>query len=168
MSPNPCPTPAARLRLVALALLLAAAAQAADNDVRLVAQLAAGTAGVEPGLALELRHASSPWLILRPEILLSEDSHLGAGGAILIDVTPALGLPTTQAVAIGPRVVYHHADAYGWEADLLATWSLELSTGATSWRHAVGVLAALGAYEDRQHDDVDLGATAGVFYSYRF
>lgn len=168
MSSNHRAPSSSLLRLVALAATLVAAIQAADTDVRIAPQLVVGTAGVEPGLALELRPAASPQIIVRPELLISEDGQLGAGGAVLVDASAALALPKRQALAIGPRVVYHHADDTGWEAGLLATWSFELSSDVRAWRHAVGALAAVGVCEDRRHDDVDLGATAGVFYAFRF
>lgn len=156
------------LRLIALLASLGAGAGTAENDVRLVPQLAVGTAGVEPGLALEVRTPTRTQFVIRPELLLSEDGHLGGGGAILVDVSTALALPKQQAIAIGPRVVYHHADDSGVEADLMATWGFDLSKGARTWRHAVGILGAVGVRHERRHDEASVGVTAGVFYSYGF
>lgn len=153
-----------------LATLLAAAwaiTAAEEQSVRLVPQVAYGTAGLEPGLAGEWRHANLPGLIVRPELLLSEDAKLGGGAAVLYDLTGHMELPARQSLAVGPRIVFHHADDTGWEASGLATWSYELPETSGGWQHAVGVLGALGISQDREHDDHDLAATAGVFYAIR-
>lgn len=153
----------------AIALVLTAGtASAADDDLRIIPQVIAGTAGVEPGLAFEWRYHNRPSLIIRPEVFVSDDGRIGAGGAVLYDISSGLGLPESQAVAVGPRVVYHNADQYGWEADAMANWSYDLSGGPHAWQHAVGVLGAVGLAHDKEHDDNDLGASAGIFYSYRF
>lgn len=165
MTSNSIPTPG-RIRLIALLAVAAAGAWAADSDIRLVPQLAVGTAGFEPGLALEWRGSNHPGLVVRPELLLSEDGDLGGGLAVLCDLTPKLGLRAEQSVAVGPRIVYHNSDDTGWEASALGTWSYDLGGGPDSWRHAVGVLAALGLSEDRRQDDIDLAATVGVFYAF--
>ncbi len=155
---------------VALTIGVAASAGALDhgNDVRIVPQLMVGTSGFEPGLALEWRGPANPDVILRPELLISEDGRLGGGAALLLALNSKLELPARQALAIGPRVVYHNADDSGWEADVMATWSYELSDDVRPWRHAVGVLAALGVVRDRDDHEFDLGASAGVFYSFGF
>jgi hypothetical protein len=149
-------------------VLAGSTAYAADNDLRIVPQISAGTAGVEPGLALEWRGMDRSSLILRPEVFVSEDGRIGAGGAVLYDVSVNLDLPKRQAIAVGPRVVYHNADHYSWEADAMATWGYDLVGGVRAWQHSVGVLGAIGVTHDKEHDDNDLGASAGVFYSYRF
>ncbi len=159
---------ATRLPLVAVLAVLCAHAGAVENDVRLVPQLLVGTAGVEPGIALEIRPPANPLFIVRPELLISEDGRLGAGGAILFDLTPSTDLPGRQAVAVGPRVVYHNADDVGWEADAMVTWSYALSHDTRPWRHAVGALAALGLARDTDHHDTDIGATVGAFYAFGF
>ena len=153
-----------------LSIAVAAGAAALDNghDVRIVPQLMAGTSGFEPGLALEWRGPANPGIVVRPELLLSEDGRLGGGAALLVDLEQALPLPQRQAIAIGPRVVYHNSDDSSWEADVLATWSYELSADARPWRHAVGALAALGVVRDRDAHDFDLGASAGLFYAFGF
>lgn len=143
-------------------------ASAADNDLRISPQAVVGTAGFEPGLAFEWRRLEQPLLILRPEVFVSEDGRIGAGGAILYDVSLILNLPKRQAVTAGPRAVYHNADHYGWEADAMATWSYDLVGGARAWQHTVGVLGAVGVIQDKKHDDHDLGASAGIFYSFKF
>lgn len=155
-----------RINLMALLAIATAGAWAADSDIRLVPQLAVGTAGFEPGLALEWRGSDHVDMIVRPELLLSEDGDLGGGGAVLYDLTPRLGLQIEQSVAVGPRIVYHNSDDTGWELSALGTWSYDLSGAPDTWRHAVGVLAALGLSEDRRHDDADLAATVGVFYAF--
>ena len=154
---------------VALTVGLVASAVALDhgNDVRIVPQVMVGTSGFEPGLALEWRGPANPSIMLRPELLISEDDRLG-GGALLLALDQPLDLPDRQAIAIGPRVVYHHADDSSWEADVLATWSYELSRDGRAWRHAVGALAALGVVRDRDDHEFDTGASAGLFYSFGF
>ena len=156
------------LRLIGLFMATGAGAYALDNDVRLVPQLAYGTAGFEPGLALEWHQPDAHGLIVRPELLLIEDDKLGGGGAILFDLSSSLELPSRHAVAIGPRVVYHHANHYGWEADGMLTWSVDLEAAAQPWRHSVGLLGALGLVEDNRRNDTDVGATVGIFYAFRF
>ncbi len=158
------------IQAVALAIGLVTSAAALDhgNDVRIVPQVMVGTSGFEPGLALEWRGPANPDVILRPELLISEDGRLGVGGALLLVLDRHLELPARQAIAIGPRVVYHNADDNGWEADVLATWSYELSGDVRAWRHAVGALAALGVVRDRDDHEFDPGASAGVFYSFGF
>ena len=155
---------------VALTIGLASGAAALDQDqdLRIVPQLVVGTSGFEPGLALEWRAPANPMVILRPELLISEDGQLGGGGALLVGLDQHLELPARQAVAIGPRVVYHHADDSSWEADVMATWSFDLSQDDRAWRHAIGALAAVGVVRDRENHDFDLGASAGVFYAFGF
>lgn len=159
----------ARHQLLAIALLASAlsTAMAMDGDVRLVPQLAIGSSGFEPGLAVELRNADTPTLIVRPEILLSEDGTLGAGGALLIDLATTAQMPARQSLAIGPRVVFHNADRSGLEADMMGLWGFDLSDGVGTWRHSVGLLAAGGVLRDPRHDELDLGITAGIYYAFR-
>jgi len=155
-----------------MALLLCASATVSaldsDLDLRLVPQILFGTSGVEPGVAMEWRGPTNPLMVIRPELLISEDGQLGAGGAILYDLTPSMSLPAEQSFAVGPRVVYHNADESGWEADAMATWSYALSGGMSPGRHQIGAIAALGVCRDPENDENDLGASAGAFYSYRF
>lgn len=143
-------------------------ASAVDNDLRLIPQITAGTAGVEPGLALEWRGMDRSALILRPELFLSEDGDLGGGAAVLYDISDDLDLPKQQAVAVGPRVVHHNSDQYSWEADAMATWSFDLMGESRAWQHALGVLGAIGIAHDKEDDENVLGASVGIFYSYGF
>lgn len=153
----------------AVALALAGStASALENDLRITPQITVGTAGVEPGLALEWRGMERPYCILRPEVFVSEDERIGAGGAILYDISSNLDLLSRQAIAIGPRVVYHNADRYSWEGDAMATWSYDLLGGTRAWQHTVGALGTVGVIHDKQQNDNDLGASVGVFYSFRF
>lgn len=150
------------------ALALTTPASAMESDFRIIPQITAGTAGVEPGVALEWRGLERTSVIIRPEVFVSEDGDIGAGAAILYDVSQNLDLPKRQAIAIGPRVVYHNSDQYSWEADAMATWSFDLVNNDRAWQHAVGVLGAIGIIHDKDDDDNDLGASAGIFYSYGF
>ena len=143
-------------------------ASATEHDLRIVPQIIVGTSGFEPGLAFELRGLDWPALMVRPEVFVSEDERIGAGAAVLYDISPILTLSKRQTLAVGPRIVYHNADHDGWEADAMATWSFDLMGGMRAWQHAVGILGAVGVTEDRENDDNDLGASAGIFYSYRF
>lgn len=157
--------------LAGIAFLLTAAETfvgAAENDLRIVPQVMIGTSGFEPGVALEWRGSDASPLIIRPEVLLSEDGRPGAGLAILYNLGFVIDLPARQALAIGPRAVYHHADDTGWEGDALATWSYDLTDGIRPWRHALGALAALGVVDDRRHDEIRPAGTIGAFYSFRF
>lgn len=165
-----------RLRTLAVvSAMLTGSAFAAEGDLRITPQLMIGTAGFEPGVALEYRAPSSPTLVFRPEVFLSEDERLGGGGAVLF--APHFNLPAGHDLCVGPRLVYHNSDDTGFEADALATYSVALAGTQPSAQHFVGGLAALGLRDDRQHDhdddhrhhhDLAIGASVGVFYSYRF
>jgi len=158
-----------RLPLLTVAVLASAltSAMAMDGDVRLVPQFAIGSSGFEPGFAVEVRSASAPQLIIRPEIMLSEDETIGGGGALLLDLATTADLPTKQSLAIGPRVVFHNADASALEADMMALWGFDISNGVATWRHSVGLIAAGGVLRDPRDDEYDLGLTAGVWYAFR-
>ncbi len=156
------------IRPLALLVAVAAGICAAEDDLRITPQVMLGTSGIEPGVALEWRGQDLSSIVLRPEVLLSEDGRPGAGGAILYDLGSMVDLPSRQSLAIGPRAVYHNADDSGWEIDALATWGWNLSGSTTPWKHTVGVLAAVGVVKDKKHDETDVGASAGAFYSYRF
>ena len=151
-----------------LCLAVLATGASAAEDIRLVPQLLFGTAGIEPGLALEWRSWDMSPLVIRPEGLVSEDGRLGGGAALLYDLAPSVGLSRRTALAIGPRAVYHHADDYGWEVGGLATlgYTLDGATGQ-SGHHVVGLLGAVGAVHDLRHDEADVGVTGGLFYAYR-
>lgn len=140
----------------------------ADHDLRIVPQLVVGTAGVEPGVALEYRTASLNRMIIRPEVFLNEDSRVGGGGALLYNVGESFDLPHEQALAFGPRLVSHNSDKNSWEFDAMATYGISLSSMTQPWRHAVGLLAAVGVRHDKEHDEARIGANGGIFYSFRF
>lgn len=153
-------------RLFAIAFA-ATAAVGMEADVRLVPQLSIGSAGFEPGLAVEGRPDGDLPLVLRPVLFLSEDGHLGGGAAVLYDLSRSLDLTPRYALAIGPSVLYHNSDDHGWEAAAMATWSYDLSGGMDPWRHSIGVTGSVGILEDERNDDQDLGLSAAFFYSYR-
>lgn len=146
----------------------AGALSAEDTDLRIVPQLVVGTAGIEPGVALEYRTGNLNRMVIRPEVFLSEDSRIGGGGALLYEVAESFDLPREHALAVGPRFIVHNSDETSWELDAMATYSVSLSAMTQPWRHAVGVLAALGIRNDRERDETRFGANAGVFYSFRF
>lgn len=143
------------------------ALQAADNDLRIVPQLIVGTAGIEPGVALEWRAPNLDHIVLRPELSLSEDQRLGAGVSVLFDLS-TLDLPHGHSLNIGPRFISHNSDDTGWEVDALATYEVALGSMLDPTRHALGVLGAVGLRDNKHRDETSVGASAGVFYSYRF
>jgi hypothetical protein len=156
------------LACIAVLAVAGSTAYAAENDLRIVPQLMVGTAGFEPGLAMEWRGRKHLSFVVRPEVFVNEDGGVGGGGAFLVDMSAQFDLNPRHALAVGPRVVHHNSDQYGWEADALATWSYDLVGADRSWQHAIGVLGAVGVVDDKEHDDYDLGLTAGVFYSFWF
>ena len=141
---------------------------AADDDLRIVPQLVVGTAGIEPGVALEYRTGNLERIVLRPEVFLSEDSRIGGGAAVLYEVAKSFDLPQAHALAIGPRFVAHNSDDTGWELDAMATYGVALGSMTMPSRHVLGVLAAVGVRNDKEHDETRIGANAGIFYSFRF
>lgn len=157
--------------LIALApLLLAATAitgHAADDSLSLVPQVLVGSSGFEPGLAVEYRPAGESRLIVRPEVFISEDERIGAGGAVLWDIRSSTRLPDRHSLAFGPRVVYHNSDDHGLEIAGLGIYGFDLG-GDRSWRHSLEAFAAIGTVRDRKHDDMDMGITIGGAYAFRF
>ncbi len=151
-----------------LALSLPVVASAADDSLSIVPQLVAGTAGFEPGVALEWRSTNIGRFILRPEVFLSEDERIGGGGAILYDLSNDLHLSAMHALSVGPRFVAHNSDDTGWEVDAMATYAFAFGDMSEKWRHSAGVLAAVGVRDNRHDDKNDVGASGGVFYSFRF
>lgn len=141
---------------------------AADNDLRIVPQVMVGTAGFEPGVALEWRAADFERVVFRPEVFVNEDGRIGGGGAILYDLSTELNMPKDQALNVGPRFVQHNADDTGWEFDGMLSYEVSLSSNVKPWRHAIGALGALGVREDRERDQTGVGASVGAFYSFRF
>ena len=139
-----------------------------DHDLRIVPQLVFGTAGIEPGVALEYRTAHLNRMVIRPEVFINEDSRVGGGGALLYDVGQSFDLPREHALAFGPRLVAHNSDENSWEFDAMATYAVSLSSMTKPWRHALGVLAAVGVRHDKEHDEARIGANGGIFYSFRF
>lgn len=162
-SVNPC-----LCRGLTLLVMGTAWACALEDDLRLQPQLTGGSSGFEPGLALEWRNPRFPLWIIRPEILLSSDHQLGGGGAILYDLSLKVGLPARQALAVGPRGIYHNNDDSNWGVDAMATYSYELSATPRAWRHSIGALAAVGVLQKVHPDDMAIGTTVGVFYSFGF
>lgn len=167
------PAPFRPSLLIPLLLATGAAASAADiidargDSLSLVPQLLIGTSDVEPGLAVEYRPATEARLIVRPEVFISEDGRLGAGGSVLWDFRGSTRLPDRQSLAFGPRVVYHNSDDHGLEIDAMGVYGFDLGVDRP-WRHSLEAIAAVGAVHDRKHDDSDIGITVGGAYAFRF
>ena len=154
--------------IITIASSASIAIHAAEHDLRIVPQVLAGTAGLEPGVAMEWRSLDIGHLVIRPEIFLSEDHRVGGGGSVLYEFQNEIGLPAGQTLSVGPRLVGHNSDDTGWEFDAFASYAVSLGYVDRPWRHAVGALGALGVRDDRRHDEVNLGASIGAFYSFRF
>lgn len=152
----------------AIALLIATTiAASAAEDIRLLPQLALGTSGIEPGVAVELRDTAVNRLIVRPEILINEDERIGGGLAVLYDISDRLPDMDRRSLAIGPRLVHHNSDETGWEADVMVTFGMQITDRIDAWKHSVGILGALGVRDDREDDNRRIGATLGGWYAYR-
>lgn len=154
--------------LGAVSLPSFAAEPHADYLPRVGAQVLAGTSGIEPGAFAEWRF-NEPGLLLRPEVFINEDGHVGFGGAVAWE--GFFDLPDRHAIAVGPRLVYHNSDESGWEIDLMAIWSFDLST-AHRGRHYLEVIGAVGALEEEDEDNGDeetvVGASIGIGYGFQF
>jgi len=141
----------------------------ADNgdDIRIAPEIMVGTAGFEPGVALEYR--VNEWNI-RPEAFLSEDIRVGAGLAALYDFGNVIDLGGKSSLGFGPRLVYHNSDKNGWEGDAMAEYSYSLDDAPVAFKQAVGLLGDLGIREHKENGDhkLELGASVGAFYSFRF
>ena len=138
-----------------------------DGIPRLVAQALVGTAGFEPGVAVEWRFGPSH-LLVRPEVFISEDHDLGLGGSIGWECS-FLNLPERHAITVGPRIVYHNSDDYGWGADAMAIWHFDLVPSQRG-RHFLEVIGTVGAIEEekRGDNDVEPGFSVGAGYGFQF
>lgn len=139
----------------------------ADHLPRVGAQVLAGTSGIEPGAFAEWR-LSEPGLLLRPEVFINEDGHIGFGGAVAWE-PGFINLPERHALALGPRLVYHNSDESGWELDLMGIWSFDLVPSQRG-RHYLEVIGAIGALEEENDGDeeTEVGASIGIGYGFQF
>ena len=153
--------------LIGTSCVLSAAHEHNEGIPRIVAQVMAGTAGFEPGAAAEWRFGE-PHLLVRPEVFFNEDHHLGFGASVGWELD-FFNLPERHVITIGPRVVYHNSDDYGWGADALAIWHFDL-VPSQKGRHFLEVIGAIGAIEEEKagDNDVELGASVGVGYGFQF
>lgn len=155
--------------LGAVSLPSFAAEPHADHLPRVGAQVLAGTSGIEPGAFAEWRF-SEPGLLLRPEVFINEDGHIGFGGAVAWE-PGFIDLPERHALALGPRLVYHNSDESGWEIDLMAIWSFDLIPSRHG-RHYLEIIGAVGALEEEDEDGGDeetvVGASIGIGYGFQF
>ena len=141
-----------------------------DALPRLGAPVLVGTSGIEPGIFAEWR-LSAAQLILRPEVFVNEDEHIG-GGAALAWEPEFFHLPERHSISLGPRLVHHNSDDSGWEVDLQAIWSLDLVPRHRG-HHYLEVIGSVGVLED-EHDENDddsdatIGASVGIGYGYQF
>ncbi len=138
-----------------------------DGIPRLVGQVLFGTAGFEPGIAAEWRFGE-PHLLVRPEVFLNEDSRAGIGASLGWELN-FLALSERHAITIGPRVVYHNSDDYGWGADAMAIWHFDLIPSQRG-RHFLEVIATGGVIEEEKDGDSDAepGFSVGAAYGFQF
>jgi len=144
------------------------AANEHNNGIpRVVAQVLVGTAGFEPGAAAEWRFGV-PHLLVRPEVFINEDHRLGLGASLGWELT-CFNLPEPHTITVGPRVVYHHSDDYGWGVDAMAIWHFDLVPSQRG-RHFLEVIGAVGAIEEekRGDNDVEPGLSVGAGYGFQF
>lgn len=139
-----------------------------DGIPRLVAQALVGTAGFEPGVAAEWRFGA-PHLVIRPEVFINDDDHdrdVGAGLSVGFQV---FDLPERHAITIGPRIVHHNSDDYGWGADAMAIWHFDLVPSHRG-RHFLEVIGTVGVIEEerRGDNDADPAASVGAGYGFQF
>jgi hypothetical protein len=143
-----------------------------DGIPRLVAQALVGTAGFEPGVAAEWRFAG-PDILVRPEFFISRDHdhdhdhHVGLGGSVAWELP--FNLPERHVITLGPRVVYHNTDRYGWGADAMAIWHFDLIPSQKG-RHFLEVIGTVGAIQEEEHgdDDVEPAFSVGAAYGFQF
>ncbi|HEX3133943.1 MAG TPA: hypothetical protein VHX44_10235 [Planctomycetota bacterium] len=138
-----------------------------DGIPRLVAEVVVGTAGFEPGVAAEWRFGD-PHFLVRPEVFINDDGDLGGGASIGWELT-CFHLPDRHTITVGPRVVYHNSDDYGWGADAMAIWHFDL-VPAQRGRHFLEVIGTVGAIEEEKpgDNDIDPAVSVGVGYGYQF
>lgn len=140
---------------------------AVDGSVCVAPEVLVGTPGFEIGVAMEFRSNSWDGIDLRPELLLNNDGKFGGGAAVLWSLANSIDLPERQALAVGPRLIYHNSDDDGFEVSAMGIWSITVGEAVTS-PHTIEVLAALGVLQDREHNDADIAASVGAAYAYRF
>jgi len=152
-----------------LTVALAAADGLGVEEPRVAAQLLFGTAGFEPGLAVEMALGRLDHAIIgRPEVFVNEDGKIGGGLTVGWDIGDRLILDGDDLM-VGPRVVYHNGDDHGWELSAAAIYSLPMFNARAP--HHVQVIAAGGIMEDKEGDDdseMRFGVTFGASYAYQF
>lgn len=158
-------------RLVAVIAALAAVpmASAMDTDIRVVPQILVNNAGIEPGVALELRAEMGRTLVFRPELLLTDSADsFGGGLSILMDFFEPSNLPRRSSIVMGPRFIHHNDPDYGWDAGAMAIWTMAMGREIPATHHYFQVIGVVGAVQDRSEDDIDPSLTVGAGYAYRF
>lgn len=143
-----------------------------DGLPRLVAQALVGTAGFEPGVAAEWRFGGPHTMLVRPEVFISRDQHgdhdhnVGLGGSVAWELP--FNLPERHVITLGPRVVYHNSDQYGWGADAMAIWHFDLVPSQRG-RHFLEVIGTVGAIEEKYgDDDIEPAVSIGAGYGFQF
>jgi hypothetical protein len=166
MSPYPLLVLVSSL-LIGSVSALSAADERHDGIPRLVGEVLIGTAGFEPGIAAEWRF-DAQYLLVRPEVILNEDHRPGFGGSVAWDLK-CFALPERQSLTVGPRVMYHNSDEYGWGVDAMAIWHFDLVPSQRG-RHFLEVIGTVGAIEEEKtgDNDIELGFSAGVAYGFQF
>lgn len=155
------------LLLIGATGVLSAVDEHHNGVPRLVAQALVGTAGFEPGVAAEWRFGD-PHLLVRPELFFNEDHHLGFGASLAWELE-FLDLPERHAITIGPRVVHHNSDEYGWGIDAMVIWHFDLLPSQRG-RHFLEVIGTVGAIEEERRGDneIEPGFSAGIGYGFQF
>lgn len=153
--------------LLGTAGALCAAHHHDERMPRVVAQVLIGTAGFAAGAAGEWRFGE-PHLLVRPEVFFNEDNRLGFAASVGWELA-FLDLPDRHAITVGPRLVNHNSDDYGWGVDGLAIWHFDL-VPAQRGRHFLEVIGAIGVIEEEQSgdNDAELGFSGGIGYGFQF
>ena len=157
-----------RIILMFGTFVASAAAQDADSSdgqgqIGIAPGIMVGSSGFEPGLAFEIQAET---VTIRPELILSEDERIGAGVALLWDLTTRANLDPGQRIETGPRLLHHDADDHGWEIDGMLVWSLAIGQ-KRSWRHAVEMIGAVGLVDERHDAGAAIGFNLGLAYVFR-
>lgn len=151
----------------ALLLAGAVAADAMEVHPRIVGQVLVGRTGIAPGGAAELSFGSERNVLVRPELFINDDFDLGLGCGVLWQL-PLRELPHDHSLHLGPRLVHHNQDDWGWEISAMGLYGFPLGDDGRHWLEGI---AAFGFLEEKRHrddSDLELGPWIGAAYAYQF